>query len=206
MTIYFTSDPHYYHANIIKYCNRPYNSVEHMNEELINNWNYVVTSEDTVYCLGDFSFAPRPVELFSQRLNGHKILVPGNHDPIHPYNKHYKKALKQGTLKKLFKLYEDNGWEVLPIDSTLDIPGVAVVNLNHMPYDTTDQRYLEYKPINDKRWLLCGHVHEKWRVRDKMINVGVDVWEYSPVALEQISKIITSEDTAIWNIDIKVTV
>lgn len=203
--IYFTSDLHFYHANVIKYCNRPYNSVGHMNEELINNWNYIVTNEDTVYCLGDFSFAPRPVELFSERLNGIKKLIPGNHDPIHPYNKHYKRAHKQGKLKELFKFYEDNGWEVLPIDSTLDIAG-TIVNLNHMPYNTTDPRYTEYLPVNDGRWLLCGHVHEKWRVMSNMINVGVDVWEYSPVSLEQVNKIITAEKPAIWNIDIKVTI
>ena len=55
--IYFTSDPHYGHANIIRYCQRPYASVEAMDAALIANWNRVVTAEDTVYVLGDVSLS-----------------------------------------------------------------------------------------------------------------------------------------------------
>lgn len=190
---WFTSDPHYWHANVIKYCDRPFKSVEDMNEALVRNWNSVVKPGDTVYCMGDFSFAPRPVELYSRRLLGNKKLVPGNHDPVHPYNKHYKQALKQGKLKELFELYAEHGWEVLPISSTLDIPGCAVVNLNHMPYDTTDSRYQEHKPDDDGRWLLCGHIHQHWKIRERMINCGVDVWNFTPVNIETIKSIILGD-------------
>ena len=191
MKIWFTSDPHYYHANVIKYCDRPYGSVEHMNESLIANWNAVVAPEDTVYCLGDFSFAPRPVELFSQRLNGTKYLVPGNHDPIHPYNKHFKRAVKNGTLGDLKQVYRLNGWNLMSeISETLDLPEVGLVNLNHLPYNNDDTRYVNYLPVDDGKWLICGHVHQHWKVKDRMINVGVDVWNYAPVGLDEIVKII----------------
>jgi len=191
MKIWFTSDPHYYHANVIKYCDRPYNSVEHMNESLIANWNAVVAPEDTVYCLGDFSFAPRSVELFSQRLNGTKYLVPGNHDPIHPYNKHFKRAVKSGTLGDLKQVYRLNGWSLLSeIGETLDLPEVGLVNLNHLPYNNEDNRYVDYLPVDDGKWLICGHVHQHWKVSGKMINVGVDVWNYTPVSADEIVKII----------------
>ena len=63
--IFFTSDHHFYHSNIIKYCQRPFHSVEEMNEEMIRRWNSVVGVDDTVYYLGDFSLAKRPVELFA---------------------------------------------------------------------------------------------------------------------------------------------
>jgi calcineurin-like phosphoesterase family protein len=53
---YFTADLHFWHKNVIEYCNRPWQDVPSMNEGLINNWNEVVHAGDTVYILGDFSF------------------------------------------------------------------------------------------------------------------------------------------------------
>lgn len=188
--IYFTSDPHYYHLNVIKYCNRPFSSVEEMNEMLIKNWNDVVAPDDTVYCLGDFSMAFRPVEAFSHRLSGTKYLVPGNHDFCHSY---HKKSRNPENRKVWTQKYVDHGWIVLPEQTTLDIPGVATVNMCHHPYVLNlegDDKYMNWRPTNDGRWLLCGHVHQNWKVQDKMINVGVDVWDFKPVSVEEISKII----------------
>lgn len=187
--IYFTSDPHFYHSNIIKYCNRPYSSVEEMNEALVTNWNSIVKPEDTVYCLGDFSLAIRPVELYSAQLNGTKYLVPGNHDWCHPT---HSKARGAG-LAKWIDFYTQHGWIVLPIQTELTIEGVGVVNLCHLPYkgDSTDARYAEYRLVDDGKWLICGHVHEKWKVKGKMINVGVDVWDLHPVSIEEIKALIS---------------
>ena len=56
MTTFFTSDTHFGHENIIKYCGRPFKDVEKMNERLIKNWNEVVKDTDTIFHLGDFSF------------------------------------------------------------------------------------------------------------------------------------------------------
>ena len=68
--IFFQSDTHYWHTNIISYSNRPFKDVEEMNEALVANWNSVVRPEDTVYFLGDFSMAFRSVEIYSSRLMG----------------------------------------------------------------------------------------------------------------------------------------
>jgi len=80
METFFTSDQHFGHANIIKYCNRPFSTVEEMNETLIENHNKMVTNNDIVYHLGDFSFKSDPSKWLS-RLNGKThILIIGNHD------------------------------------------------------------------------------------------------------------------------------
>ena len=79
--IFLISDSHFGHKNIIKYCNRPFDNVEDMNSTLIKNWNSVVDNEDYVYHLGDFGLGTKD-ELIAigNKLNGHKILVMGNHD------------------------------------------------------------------------------------------------------------------------------
>ena len=79
--IYFTSDLHFYHKNIIKYAKRPFDSVEEMNEKLIKNWNNRIKSEDEVYILGDFTMkgTEYAADILS-KLKGKKYLIKGNHD------------------------------------------------------------------------------------------------------------------------------
>lgn len=81
MKKYFViADTHFDHANIIKYCNRPYRGLVEMNEDLIKRWNSVVSNKDVVYILGDFSFGKEAAIKFTPRLNGTKYLIKGNHD------------------------------------------------------------------------------------------------------------------------------
>jgi calcineurin-like phosphoesterase family protein len=79
--VYFTADTHFGHKNIIKFCNRPYDSVEEMDEGLIAAWNSIVKKTDVVWHLGDFSFynSTKSAEIL-KRLNGTKALIKGNHD------------------------------------------------------------------------------------------------------------------------------
>ena len=79
--VFFTSDTHFWHTNILKYCNRPFKSVEEMNETLILNWNKTVPENGTVFHLGDFCFCgPTKAKEILNQLNGQIILVKGNHD------------------------------------------------------------------------------------------------------------------------------
>ena len=78
MTIWFTSDLHLGHTNILKFCNRPFTNVNDMNEIIIGNWNACVKPDDIVYHLGDFCFGD-PKQYY-QRLNGNIIFIPGSHD------------------------------------------------------------------------------------------------------------------------------
>lgn len=81
MKFFVISDTHFNHENIIKYCNRPFKSVEEMNETIIKNWNETVTSKDIIIHLGDVGLGKyEQLEPIIQRLNGKKILILGNHD------------------------------------------------------------------------------------------------------------------------------
>lgn len=205
--IYFTSDQHFYHRNVILYCKRPFASQEEfdshnireesvvkMNEILIAKYNSIVKPEDTVYHLGDFSMAFRAVEIFTKRLNGTKILYAGNHDWCFPS---HKKSRSEENQKKWAAKYIENGFSEVRIVGEMDIPGVAKVNINHLPYleggSSQDIRHGKFRPKDDGRWLLCGHVHEKWAQRGKMINVGVDVRNFEPISIDQIVAIINAQ-------------
>jgi calcineurin-like phosphoesterase family protein len=200
--IYFTSDPHYWHQNVIKYCNRPYASVEEMNEDMILKWNSIVRPEDEIYVLGDFSMAFRPVELYTNRLMGTKYLVPGNHDFCHSY---HKKSRNKENQKIWIQKYRDYGWDVIPEQTVLELNGKAIFNLCHHPYQDYDpndkghdDKYRNWRPLDDGRILLCGHIHEKWTTRRSikgslMINVGVDVHNFTPISVDRVMEIIAEE-------------
>lgn len=85
MNYWFTADTHFGHANIIKYCSRPFKDSVEMNETLINNWNSVVGEKDLVFHLGDFCFGKEdydPFDRYFKRLKGLIIFIKGNHDRI----------------------------------------------------------------------------------------------------------------------------
>lgn len=198
--IYFTSDQHYWHNNVIRYCTRPFASVEQMNEAMVLGWNMTVLPEDTVIVLGDFSLAFRAVETFPQRLMGKKILVPGNHDFCHSY---HKKSRNVENREKWIQKYVDHGFEVWPEQTTLELQGLGVVNLCHHPYSDDNSsdndagyqdKYERWRPVDDGKILLCGHIHEKWKTKRSskgtlMINVGVDQHGFAPVSTDKIVEI-----------------
>lgn len=78
-TIYFIADTHFSDETIIKYENRPFQSVSEMNSKIIHQWNTTVEKNDIVYILGDFGADKNEFSILNQ-LNGEKYLVKGNHD------------------------------------------------------------------------------------------------------------------------------
>ncbi len=176
--IFFTSDMHYGHRNIIRYCGRPFADVDEMRETMVARWNEVVQPQDTVYVLGDFSLDERQLRDVLPRLPGEKHLILGNHDLCHPSQK--KKRAKP------VQLYLDAGFASVALESFLDVNG-KLIRLHHMPYrgdSTSQERYKQWRPVDDGLWLFHGHVHEKWKQLGRQINVGVDQWDFRPVALE----------------------
>lgn len=169
--IYLTSDCHFNHTNILKYEpeSRPFKTVNEMNEAIINNWNKVVTDEDTIYVLGDFFMGMLDkIDTILPRLKGKIILIRGNHDT-------------ENRIKK-FKEY---GIEVKDIDY-LEYKGRFFILL-HFPIE--NQEF--YKMIienNSETVLLYGHIHgnaPKGYVNGSF-HVGVDTNDLTPVSLEDI--------------------
>ncbi|MGN1327083.1 MAG: hypothetical protein ACI4VQ_03290 [Clostridia bacterium] len=79
--IYIISDTHFSHKNIIEYCNRPYADTNIMNKDIVEKWNSIVSPEDVVLHLGDVGFGlVEQLKPLIEGLNGHKILLKGNHD------------------------------------------------------------------------------------------------------------------------------
>lgn len=179
--IWYTSDLHFGHANIIEYCKRPFDSVEHMNEQLIENFNEIVHSSDLIYFLGDIGMGDRYATIpLIKRLNGKKVLLPGNHDNCWIGN--------QRRREKWQQLYRDCFDAVINANEVYQHWNSQItIKLCHFPTvgDSCDQdRYSKWRPsLQDNEWLLAGHVHDAWRIdiANRTINVGVDVNDYRPV-------------------------
>jgi len=182
---YWTSDPHFGHLNVIRYCNRPYNTVDQMNLALVANWNSVVQPEDTVVCVGDFSLSLEAAEIFTPMLNGYKILYAGNHDHCHPSHRKSKGAERRDRMTKKYLEY---GWNEVHVRGEVKLEGLAEkVTVSHLPYANPnigedDQRFMDFRPPDRGRWLICGHTHNSWTLRCKMVNVGVDRHNFTPIS------------------------
>jgi calcineurin-like phosphoesterase family protein len=206
---WYTADLHLGHERIIELCGRPFSSVAEMNEAIVTRWNERVEPGDTVWVLGDVALGSIEESLaLVSRLHGHKILVAGNHDRC---------FAGYGTPKQRFgwvERYRAAGFadvvtgvaiagRGLPIRHALRRefggPVVAHTILSHFPRTGESRqiadRYQEYRPPSSKRaddeWLLHGHVHNRWTVDKRQINVGVDVWDFAPVPAETICSIVT---------------
>mgnify|MGYP002520602069 CR=1 FL=1 len=180
---FYVSDMHFFHKNAIEFDNRPWKTVEEMNEGLIKIWNERVSDEDTVYILGDISWSSNyDARCIYARLHGKKYWVTGNHDD---------KMYRNEELRRQFvEVYE--GYH-----KAYELDGRCVI-LSHYPI-------FMYDGIRRKNVHLYGHVHtnemdcrliEKWKaeyeaelgMKIPMYNVGVMVpyMEWGPKTLNEI--------------------
>lgn len=172
---WFTADHHFGHSRIIGFCGRPFHEVGEMNEALTKAHNAVVGADDDVFILGDLALGDRAslLPLLGQSLNGRLHLVPGNHDTCHPMAYGYEQAAAS---------YRNAGFLIEPVEVEVDIGGTTVLLCHFPPQGDSGRRdrYRDFRPAADTRgnarWILHGHVHEKWRQRGRWINVGVDAW------------------------------
>lgn len=160
--LYFISDTHFHHKNIIKYCGRP----EDHNDLILENLK-VVGSEDTLVHLGDVAFTDRQraIEIVDELPGAKKILVMGNHD------KHSK--IGKGSWTTVFPYRQVVYW-------TLEGKKFA---LSHRPEELNDIRHVDV--------VLHGHIHDEgepyhWRNKILWVNLCVEQWNYRPVSLTEI--------------------
>jgi calcineurin-like phosphoesterase family protein len=194
---FFTSDTHFGHKNIIRYCDRPFKDFEEMDEAIVENWNHVVGDTDVVYHLGDLALGPsdRWHDILTS-LNGYKIFVVGNHDRIFAGEKARQRDKWDEKYHEWFDEVYDNIEELVVLENGL------TVNLSHFPYDgdhTNDERYAEFRLKDKGVPLIHGHTHKDQIIsRSKkgsiQIHVGQDAFNYTPVSEQQVIDFIRVAD------------
>jgi calcineurin-like phosphoesterase family protein len=166
MKIYFTSDTHYLHANIIKYCRRPFAGVEEMSIALVKEWNSVVADEDVVFHLGDYALPKLPqlqhLRDMTLSLKGTKFFVRGNHD----------KVSDDFLLSSGFK----------SIHKFINLGSVLLV---HHPLHEAVERGVLRSEHSRVEHVVHGHIHRSDLPNfDAHYNVAVDRNDFRPVPLE----------------------
>lgn len=157
---FVTADWHYDHENIIKYCNRPFKDKFEMNNTLVRQFNQQVTPEDHTYFVGDFTLGSvRKAREVVDQLHGRKTFLLGNHDP-------------SGFTQTMSLTIYFGGLNI----AMTHFPELRILSTLHNPISFN----------------LTGHVHEVWKYKWMgnmlCINVGVDVWDFKPVSLQEILK------------------
>lgn len=176
MAVFFTADSHFGHANIIKYTNRPFDSVHDMNKALVANWNHVVSPHDSIYILGDFAFSNHV--RYASRLNGKKYLILGNHDK----RKDVRIAVEQGFFEWAKEYHE------------LKLPDSPMIVLCHYSMRVWNKKH-------HGSYHLFGHSHGNIEPFERSFDVGVDVWGYTPISLEKVKEVIADleKDIKSWD-------
>ena len=175
MNIWYTADQHFDHGAIIQYCDRPFpfepnnikemlRAIMNMNEHIIEEHNKLVKPGDEVWHLGDFTmrgfdYKERVRKRFIDPLHGTKHLIYGNHDRFGP------------------REYVDMGFASAHSSYHQELLDIY---LTHDPATSVTRK--------DKLW-LCGHVHDLFKTTKNVINVGVDVWNFRRVHLDEIIKL-----------------
>jgi len=168
MTTYFTGDQHFEHDQIMIYEDRPWKNVREMEKGITEIHNSVVGPDDVVWNLGDLSLVkPDNVRFYDRivgNLNGHKHLILGQtHDSCKPF------------------YYVNRGFTSVHTAIQLNVEGHDVICAH-------DPAVWNAIPNKDEIIFLCAHVHKFFKsIKErKTVNVGVDVWDFKPVSMEEI--------------------
>jgi calcineurin-like phosphoesterase family protein len=180
VNIWFISDTHFNHANILKFttydghpCRPGFENVEHMNEVMIERWNKKVAQRDKIYHLGDIAFGrPDDYQKIMARLNGEKRLVMGNHDhfDMHNYTKYYR-------IEPCWRQFKD-----------MAIPFIC----SHAPLHPDEIRA---DKKGRKVYNVHGHTHNNIIKQhgsqvpdDRYVNICVEHTDYTPIHIDELLK------------------
>ena len=170
MGTFFTSDTHFDDPHSLKYFNRPFQSVNEMNAIMVEKWNSLVTDQDTVYHLGDFTLDDiYHFRKWASQLHGHIKILPGSHDD--PWLKDF--------------VSNDKIKVVAPLVS-LEFPEITVgtspqvIVLCHYSMQVWDRS-------NQGSWHLFGHSHGNLKGIGLSFDVGVDCTEFMPLSLQKVA-------------------
>jgi calcineurin-like phosphoesterase family protein len=165
MTVFFTSDTHFRHRNIIKHDGRPYSSADEMNAALIANWNSKVQSNDTVFHLGDVGVgAAKALREILDRLNGRIYLIKGNHDD----------SATRAVCRDRFEWIKDYYFATFR-------NGEIKIALFHYALRVWDR-------CHRGSWHLYGHSHGRLPPEDGRLcfDIGVNSWNYYPLSFDEV--------------------
>lgn len=168
MKMFFTSDWHLFHDKIRLYTDRPHISLDQMHKVLVSKYNQIVTDDDEIWNLGDVAMLSSEfVGKLRKEVNkfkGVKHLVVGNHD------------------RWRIQLYEDAGFNSAHTSFWFKYNDLTF----HLFHDPAKYTTIENNP---KAIMLCGHIHKLFKhllPEKRIINVGVDAWNFIPVSFDQI--------------------
>lgn len=157
MTVWFTSDSHFGHANIIKYANRPFASAEEMDEAMVERWNEVVKIQDHVWHLGDVSMTKSALETVT-RLNGKKRLLFGNHD-----------------------VYDINAYRAVGFQKFGSVRRFNGIIFSHYPLH--EGSLFTPSVLGNAH----GHIHQHPAPTPRHLNISVEQTGYAPISLEEVT-------------------
>lgn len=180
--IWFTSDTHFNHKNIVQYSSRPFADLEEMTYKLILNWNERVAPGDTIFHLGDFSLtygskSHMTIDNLLGRLSGQKWLITGNHD---------RKEVKNNSL-----------WhKVVPYhEIKVDVGTKHKQRIVMFHYAMRVWNQMHRGAIH-----LYGHSHNNLPdIGGKTMDVGVDANNYAPISLDEVLKIMKNRPTITYD-------
>lgn len=180
--IYFTSDTHFLHDNIVRFSSRPFLDASDMETALIETWNSLVLAGDTVYHLGDFAISYGPkhadrIDNILSRLNGQKFLIKGNHDR--------KEVTQNPRWVKVMDYHEIK----------VDRGGIHKqrIVMFHYPIRSWNQ-------YHRNAWHLHGHCHGNLPdPGGKIMDVGVDVHGYRPVSIDEVAEFMADREPILYD-------
>lgn len=175
MTRWFISDTHFGHANIIRYCDRPFRTVEDMDKAMLEKWNSVVSPDDEVFFVGDFSFggATYAQEILEQ-LHGVKHLILGNHDNERTpgfWNRHF---VSVETTRRI----------------VIDGVGRAVTLCHYPTFGPKAPQLLIHGHSHNNRPLVTTYD----ATRQTLINVSVENLDYTPIPESRIAEFVEQHE------------